>query len=112
MTPDLDLLTWAAEQASAKRDAILEAHEEKEPTFVEKARDFVLNYLRDHDPASGEWLTDRCKAAGIRPDSSDDRAFGAVFGGLSRKGLIVRDGHCLRDKGHSTSGGIIWRLAA
>lgn len=108
MTPDLDLLTWATEQAIAKRDAILEAHGEKEPTFVERAKAFVIAELKRRGPLSGEVLTDCCKLAGIKPEN--DKCFGAVLGGLSRAGLIVKAGYCERRKGHSCAGGLIWKL--
>lgn len=73
-----------------------------------RARDFVLDQLRQHGPSSGEDLTDAAKAAGITPP--DDRAFGAVFSFLSRKRAIEPAGFCERRKGHGTAGGRIWAL--
>lgn len=95
---------------SAQRNAILAAHEQAQPSFCERAREFVLAYLREHGPSAGEWLVDRAKLAGIVPDSSD-KAFGAVFGGLSRDGLIVKHGYCARTKAHGTAGGLIWAIS-
>lgn len=92
----------------AHRNAILAAHEKAQPSFVEQAREFVLKELR-HGPLSGEELTDRCKLAGIKP--ANDKAFGAVYAGLSRRKLIEVDGYCARTKGNLTAGGIRWRLA-
>lgn len=94
----------------AERNAILREHEQANGPFIQRAREFVLAYLREHGPSAGEWLVDRAKLAGIVPDSSD-KAFGAVLGGLSRDGLIVKHGYCERRKGHSCAGGITWRLA-
>jgi hypothetical protein len=80
------------------------------PGFTERAQAFVVAYLQQHGPASGEAITDACKGAGIVPP--DDRAFGAVYQGLARRGVIEVAGWCLRRKGHGTAGGRVWRLAA
>ena len=77
--------------------------------FLERARWFVIDYLREHGRSSGEDITDACIAAGISP--VDQRHFGPVFSSLSRAGKIVKDGSCPRRKGHGTSGGVIWKLA-
>lgn len=76
--------------------------------FYTRACAFVLSYLGKHPVASGELITDACKLAGIR--AHDDRAMGAVYGALSRRGLIEPCGDCPRKKGHGTSGGRLWRL--
>jgi len=93
-----------------QRDAALERVEAKaERTrggFTKEARHFVLDYLATHGPTSGEKLTAACKAAGIVPH--DDRAFGAVYMGLVRAGLIVKVGTVRRERGHGTAGGNIW----
>jgi hypothetical protein len=77
--------------------------------FRESAQAFVLGYLAQHGVSSGELITDAAKLAGIRPP--DDRAFGPVYGTLSRSGKIVAAGFCARVKGHGTAGGRLWRLA-
>ena len=79
------------------------------PGFSERARAFVLQYLRLHGASSGEDITDACKAAGIAPE--EDRAFGPIYSSLSRSGQIECTGFCERRKGHGTAGGRIWRLA-
>jgi hypothetical protein len=83
--------------------------ERTDPGFSERAKAFVLSYLQAHGVSSGELITDAAKLAGIRPP--DDRAFGAVYGALSRTGRIVCAGYCARVKGHGTAGGRLWRLA-
>lgn len=68
------------ERAMAKRNVVLKIVEDHAgKPFVWKAREFVLSYLREHGPCSGEFLTDRCKEAGIVPVNGD-RAFGAEIG--------------------------------
>ena len=76
--------------------------------FAEEARQFVLDYLQRQGDSSGEAITDACRRAGIVPH--DDRAFGPVYLGLSRRGLIVKRGDCPRIKGHGAGGGIIWGI--
>lgn len=99
--------------ATVARDVALATVEEKAGApFMAAAKAFVLAYLEQHGPTSGEIVTDACRAAGIRPAKADDRAFGAVYMGLARAGLIVKHGYCERRKGHRCAGGIIWRHAA
>jgi hypothetical protein len=76
--------------------------------FRERAQAFVLGYLAQHGVSSGELITDAAKLAGIQPP--DDRAFGPVYGALSRSGKIVAAGFCARIKGHGTAGGRLWRI--
>lgn len=102
MTATLDLFDYA------QRNAILAAHEQAQPSFVEKAREFVLAYLREHGPTSSELLTDVCLAAGIAPENT--KAFGAVYASLSRRGLIVSCGLAPRIRGHGSIGAHIWTL--
>ena len=97
------------DQAMTERDAAIEqisqtAGEE----FRKKAQWFVMVYLQQHGDTPGETITDACKLAGIVPH--DDRAFGAVFIRLSKRGIIRKVGTCLRRKGHATSGGNVWGL--
>ena len=77
--------------------------------FNVAARKFIVDYLREHGPTSGEDITNACKEAGIVPPK-DDRAFGGAFLSLSKRRIIVKDGTCIRKKGHLTSGGILWAL--
>lgn len=78
--------------------------------FMARALEFVPKYLATHGPTSGEIITDSCKAAGIKPENTD-KAFGAVYQKLSRRGVIEKAGFCQRLKGNATAGGIVWRLA-
>ena len=76
---------------------------------TEAAKSAVLECLTQWPGGrSGEDLTDHCKAKGIVPHN--DKAFGAVFGSLSRAGQIVRAGYTLRRKGNGTSGATLWKL--
>jgi hypothetical protein len=77
--------------------------------FIRNAQDFVLEYLKAKGPHSSEQLTDACKAAGIKPH--DDKAFGAVYGGLARRGKIVKVGSRPRDKGHASGLTWVWKAA-
>jgi hypothetical protein len=71
------------------------------------AATFIHAYLVQHGPTSGEQLTAKAIAHGFVPH--DARAYGSVYSGLARKGLI----RCLRaglprERGHGTSGGRLW----
>ncbi len=70
------------------------------------AADHILSVLRHKGDCSGEELVMQARDAGFVPH--DDRAFGSVFAGLKRKGLIATVGNCTRRRGHGTSGGRIW----
>lgn len=113
--PRVVRITPAIEQA---RDAALErvaAAAEPErapddppvPPFGVRARARILLELAERGPASGEALVLACRANGVLP-RKDDRAFGPVFAGLVRDGLIHQVGECLRARGHGTGGGRIW----
>ena len=78
------------------------------PDFVARAKKFVLAYLDERGSAPGEIIVDLCKLAGIV--ATDDRAYGVVFGSLSRANAIRCVGYCDRKKGHGTAGGRIWAL--
>lgn len=117
MTSQLDFLQTSdagvafRPDVSSERNAIMAQLERNAGTaFMEKAKAFVVRYLGEQIQAPGEEITDACRAAGICPVGSDDRAFGAVYLTLSRSGKIEKAGTCERRKGHNTSGGIIWRL--
>ena len=99
------------EAATAARDEALAKVEETAPTFIDDACSFAIEYLRTapEQQASAEAITDACLTAGIVP--RDLRAFGAVYARLRRQGKIIKTGECLRQRGHGTAGGTIWRLA-
>lgn len=106
MSDQPTLFGWreARDLAMGAVAANAEAHA---PGFAARARAFTLAYLRERGDASGEAITDACKAAGIFPH--DDRAFGPVYAGLVRDGLIEKVGQATRKKGHGTAGGNVWR---
>jgi hypothetical protein len=72
----------------------------------EAARDCVLSILRTQGPQTGERLVSQVKERITPPH--DDRAFGSVFGRLSKAGLIRCVGYGNRQKGHGTSGARVW----
>lgn len=72
------------------------------------ARAAVLELLADGRARSGEEIVDHCLRLGLVPH--DQRAFGAVFGKLSRDGRIEAVGFAERRKGHGTSGAKVWRV--
>ena len=88
----------------------LEAATRRDPDFAAKASEAILRHLSACPglQASGEDLVDVARAHGAVPH--DDRAFGAVFQSLSRRGLIRTVGFCLRKKGHMGAGGRVWGL--
>lgn len=65
-------------------------------------------YLEAHGPTPGEDLVMVARKAGHIPH--DDRAFGAVFAGLSRKKRIKCVDFVPRRRGHGTAGGRVWAL--
>lgn len=77
-------------------------------TFSDVAKQAILNHLQENGSASGEALTNVAIALGAKPH--DQRAFGPIFAGLSREGMIRTVGYCTREKGHGTSGGRLWAL--
>lgn len=92
-----------------QRDVILARLQQRAgEDFMRRACEHVLMLLAVR-PTSGERLTEMCKLAGIVPPNGD-RAFGAVYSSLAKKGLIQKVGTCLREKGNGTSGGNIWGL--
>lgn len=107
--PDIARSNEAAPPLWAQqRDAALASVESNAGSeFVSLAAAFIVAYLRQHGPTSGELVTDAAKAAGIVPH--DDRAFGSVYMRLSRAGQIVNAGYARRTKGHGTGGATIWR---
>jgi hypothetical protein len=105
MTPTLPTARAEGERLAG---LALDRAERHVSDFSERARAFIVDYLRLTKVSSGELIVDACKLAGIKPP--DDRAFGGVFGGLRKAGLIEADGYCLRRKGHGTGGGRVWRL--
>lgn len=101
-----------SEAVNERRDdairRVAERAEENREGFLDDASAFVLNYLQQHGPTAGEVLTVACKNAGIKPH--DDRAFGAVYLRLVRRGQIERVGTVRRERGHGTAGGNVWGL--
>lgn len=77
------------------------------PVFLTQAKEFALRYLNEHGAASGEDITDACKAAGIVPKS--DKWFGQVYQSLRKAGRIKVDGMAPRRRGHG-SPGYVWTL--
>jgi hypothetical protein len=72
------------------------------------AREEILTVLvKAGRPMSGEELVDHCQRRGLVPH--DARAFGPVFGTLSRSGKIEAVGFAARRKGHGTAGARLWR---
>lgn len=92
------------------RDAAMaqvEQHaDQTHPGFGSAAETFIVRFLAQQGPTSGELLTNACKAAGIVPH--DDRAFGPVYMRLARRGVIVKVGVSVRVKGHLTAGANVW----
>lgn len=76
---------------------------------VEAAQAAVLDILRHNGPMNGELLVMLCRGLGHVPH--DDRAFGSVFAGLSKSGLIRKVGYGQRLRGHGTAGSIVWALS-
>lgn len=101
-------------EAQAIRDRVVPAIAQKatqrDASFSLAAGAVILQHLRDHERASGEELTLACKCAGILPH--DDRAFGAVYALLLRRGLIERAGSVQRVRGHGCAGGNLFILTA
>lgn len=107
MNASADLLDWAEKRDEAM--AQVEATAVRvDPQFPSKAAVFILGYLKEHGPTSGEILTLECKKAGIIPH--DDRAFGPVYYRLAKANQIERVGTCIRKRGHGTRGGSIWGI--
>lgn len=116
-----DLLTAAAREDLNKyaREAALAVGERMAELCAEKAQrttawdpqavsKYIVSLLASNGQMSGEALTNLAKAIGWVPH--DDRAFGAVIGSLSRRGVIRCVGYVSRLKGHGTAGGREWML--
>lgn len=106
-TPTMQAAVAAGEEGM--RRALTRAERDVDG-FSERARKFVVQYLKEHGPTSSEVLTDACKAAGIRPEK--DRGFGGIYKGLHKDKLIEFVEHCKRRKGHGTGGGSVWKARA
>lgn len=101
----------AARRAGEAAAAACQAKAQAAGFDADAARAAVLELLREAGrPMSGEELVDRVQERGLVPH--DARAFGAVFGALSRKGLIEAVGFAARRKGHGTSGARLWKATA
>jgi hypothetical protein len=99
------LFDWQAERDSAMATVERNAGAD----FAERARAHVLAALREVGSASGEEIVNHGENKGITAHTA--RAWGPIFGALSRQKLIVKAGYCQRLKGHGTCGGIVWKLA-
>ncbi|QHJ00093.1 hypothetical protein GT347_20175 [Xylophilus rhododendri] len=80
------------------------------PNFAERAYVFVLDYIAEHGPISGELVTVACVAAGIDP--GERRAFGSIYARALREGEIRAVAECRRMFGHGTAGGRIYARCA
>lgn len=105
-TSEIPLLDWASE----RNKAMAQVATNSGPCFQSAALKFVVRYLREHGPTSGEVVTDAAKRAGIVPH--DDRAFGPCYAALVRDGIIERHSYTRRLKGHGTGGASVWRIKA
>lgn len=106
---------WASAADAARSKGETEAGRcaaaaEKRGWDRDGAASFMLDFLKRQGPTSGEMLVNQAKAAGFVPH--DDRAYGAVFQSLVRKGLIRCTGYGVRLKGHGTGGSRTWEIAA
>jgi hypothetical protein len=109
MQEQLSIDFEAAREAGSEAAARCAAKAVRVASFdTEGARQFILGWLRTHGATPGEVLTNAAKENGFRPH--DDRAFGAVYGALSRQNLIRCVGSCDRVKGHGTAGGRVWAV--
>lgn len=88
----------------------LEAAQRKDPLFAENASAAFLRHLAASPDRSawGEDLVDAARADGVV--APDDRAFGAVFQSLARRGQIRCVELGLRRKGRGTAGARRWAL--
>ena len=103
----LDIFT-AIEAGNQAMEACFDKASKLDPEFKEKAEKAILSHLAIVRQASGETLTEIAKAHGAVPHS--DRAFGAIYKGLARRGLIINSGFVPRAKGHGAPG-ILWGIA-
>lgn len=105
-----DRLMTARKERDVGMTRAAEKAERNDPTFSERARDFVLTYLANNGDTSGETIVIEAVKAGIKP--RDERAFGPVFAVLARRQQIHKVGSCIRLKGHASEGGKVWGLHA
>lgn len=101
-------LQSAREAGHAAAHACTDKAERVSDFDTEQARRFVLWFLGNEGPKTGEDIVDAAREVGIR--AHDDRAWGSVFSKLARDGDIFRDGFALRRKGHGTAGASRWSL--
>ena len=103
------------QRARSERDRVLAELERKAgAAFRQRAADCILAELAQWGDlgSSGERLVSVCREAGIEPVKGDDRAFGPVFGALSKRRQIVKIRSVPRLRGNLTSGGNLWALAS
>lgn len=102
------------EQAKEQGATAMQACTDKAKSLgfsTDAARAFVLHWLAEYGPTSGEDLVEAAQRT-TRSDlqAHDMRAWGGVFAALSGKRI-----HCLRSdlprkRGHGTSGGKLWAV--
>lgn len=102
----VNAMRMARENGERMANLAQEKADAEAPGFIDRARTFIVDYLRRNGPTPGEKVTDAMTDAGIRP--ADTRAFGGVYAGLARAGRIRQVGLCNREKGNGTAGGRIW----
>ena len=108
MTPELN---QAYERGMALSILCTAKATRADPGFSDRAKDVILRHLRAVGQASGEELVELCKSYGIVPVNGD-RAFGSVFGSLSkRKQIKFLRADLPRKHGHGTTGGKLWGIA-
>lgn len=80
--------------------------EQEDPTFRERALEFIVGYIRQQGEATGESATLAAVLAGISP--KDQRAFGPVYAKAIKRGLIRVVGYVPRVRGHGSAGGKLY----
>jgi len=103
-----DPITSSTPREIGERQAeICAAKAEDDGWDKDAATAFILHYLTVHGPTSGEILVEQ---ASKRYPAHDARAYGSIFGKLSKAGTIIVAGYAKRQKGHGTGGANIWQL--
>ena len=87
-------------------NAAADKAEQDDPTFKERALEFIVGYIKQQGEATGESATLAAVLAGISP--KDQRAFGPVYAKAIRQGLIRVIGYVPRVRGHGSMGGKLY----
>ena len=101
------LLDTARALGEKGAQAALDNTEAADPTFGQRAYDFIVNYIREHGPVPGEAVTLAARCAGIKP-AKDDRAFGFVYAKALRNEDIKVVDSTFRVRGHGSAGGKVY----